>query len=208
LEAGLENIFTAGHGYRNSKTGQETLSLKWRRQIAENPLSSPNADKIENTLFAHFGIELGTLPEIARFTARIKEQPHGGAGTGTRRKGPSLWHIAKEKPTRRRPKDEQPKKRDLGLRDLLEAVSYARNAIAHGDTRRFQRLPNFGEGYVWVRLKNGGWSIQQAHALTGVRSVISVYNTVAHALDEATGFFGSGPTPLRSPDDLIGYDDQ
>lgn len=188
LESGLENIVVAAHGHRNSETGQDTLSRGQREYLVENPLSAPSAIKIERILFAHFGIELGILPEVAKFTATVKTAAYEGAGRGRKQPSSSNWND---------------------LRGFLQAVSYIRNAFAHGDTRRPGAFPHTGEGCVWVRSKNGTtWTVQQPHILTGVRTIISVYNAVAHALDKETDFFGSGPTPLRPPDDLIGYDDQ
>ena len=187
LEAGLENIVLAAHGHRNSETGQDTLSRGQRKYLVENPLSAPSATKIERILFAHFGIELGILPDVAQFTATVKPKSHEGDGRGSRQPSPSNW---------------------ADLKGLLQAVSYIRNAFAHGDTLRPQAFPNTGEGSVWVRSKNGEtWTVQQPHALTGIRTIIGVYNAVAHALEEATSFFGNGKTPLQSPDDLISYND-
>lgn len=182
LEAGLENIVVAAHGHRNSKTGHDTLSRKRREHLVENSLSSPTVDKIENTMFAHFGIELGPLPDVAMFTAYTK--PVTNEGEGRPQSSPTDW---------------------TSLRDFLRALSYIRNAFAHSDTRRLQSPPEFGKGHLWAGSKTGDtWSFQQPHALTGIRTVISVYNTVAHALDNATGFF-CDTLLLRVPDEVIPY---
>lgn len=187
MESGLENIVVAAHGHRNMETGQDTLTRGQREYLVEIPLSAPSATKIDRILFAHFGIELGELPDVATFTATVKPAAYKGAGKGSKKPGPSNWGD---------------------LKGFLQAVSYIRNAFAHGDTLRPKAFPPTGEGCVWVRSQDGKtWTVQQPHVLTGVRTIIGVYNTVAHALDEATGFFGEFTTPLRSPDGLIGYED-
>lgn len=188
LEAGLENLMVAAHGHRTGKTGHATLSRKLRKYLVEQPLAAPNAAKIERLLFSQFGIELGALTDPARFTVRQKRLPHAGSGRGERKPSPVDWS---------------------GLRELLAAVSYIRNAVAHGDTRRQSLLPSAGSGpagagLAWVQKADGTWSVQQPHALTGIRTTIAAYNAVAASLDAAIGFLG-GATMLESPDDLIDY---
>lgn len=182
LEAGLENIVLAAHGHRNLRT-RPILSRNRRKYLVEQPLMSPNTDRIERLLFSQFGIELKELPDVAKFTARVKLSARATTSRGAKRSGPSDWNS---------------------LSQLLRAISYARNVIAHGDTRHGQ-LPTGGEGYIWVRQVDGTWSVQKAHALTGVRTIISVYNTVADALNESTGFFMDS-SPLLPPNSLIDYD--
>ena len=188
LEAGLEDIILAAYGHCNSETGREDHLLPRRRNyLVERRLSSPSFENIEHILIAYFGIELDVLPEIAKFKARIKKSSNKGAGRGAQRLSPSDWN---------------------GLKKLLQILSRVRNAVAHGEAYSSQSLPVGSldyEGYLWVQRANGTWSVQAPHALTGIRTVISVYNTVAFALDKKTGFLNS-TMPLLCPNNMIDYD--
>jgi hypothetical protein len=183
LEAGLENLIISAHGHRMGRTGQASLSRDTRRYLVEDPLQAPNAQKIERLLFSTFGIELGPLPDMARFEARRKLSPNTGSGKGERVPGPTTW---------------------TDLKDFLNALVYVRNAAAHGDTAKLARVPEWAEGFLWVRKQDGTWSIQQPHALTGLRTVVAAFNTTAVALDTTLNLFVKG-SPLRSADDLVNY---
>lgn len=183
LEAGLENVLVAAHGHRTGKTGQATLARDTRRFLVEDPLQAPSPQKIERELFSSFGLELDTLPVSARFEARRKLSPNTGSGKGDRVPGPTTWPALKE---------------------YLGALAYVRNAAAHGDVAKLTALPTQGEGFLWVRKQNGTWSVQQPHALTGLRTVVSTFNAVAHALDASIGMFGA-TSPIKTPAALIDY---
>jgi hypothetical protein len=183
LEAGLENLLVAAHGHRTGKTGQATLARDTRRFLVEDPLQAPSPRKIERALFSSFGIELGTLPPSARFEARCKLSPNTGSGKGDRVQGPKTWPA---------------------LKDYLSALAYVRNAAAHGDVVKLTALPSEGEGYLWVRKQDGTWSVQQPHALTGLRTVVATFNAVADALDASIGMFGAA-SPIRTPAALVEY---
>lgn len=186
LEAGLEDIVLAAYGHCNSETGREDHLLKRRRNyLVERRLSSPSSENIEHILVAYFGIELDVLPEVAKFKARVKKSSNRSDGRGAQRWSPSDWN---------------------GLKKLLQILSQVRNAVAHGEAPQSLPVgsPDY-EGYLWVQRANGTWSVQAPHALTGIRTVISVYNTVAYALDKKTRFLNS-TMPLRYPNNMIDYD--
>jgi hypothetical protein len=182
LEAGLENLMVAAHGQRIGKTGHASLSRDTRKYLVEDPLQAPNAQKIERLVFSSFGVEFGQLPPQAKFEARKKLRPNRGSGRGERVAGPQTW---------------------TDLKEYLDALSHIRNAAAHGDVVKFSSLPRTAEGLLWVRKQNGSWSVQQPHALTGLRTVIAAFNTVAAALDTNLKLFGT--SPLRRPGNLVDY---
>ncbi len=178
LEAGLEDLFFGAHGVRLSMTG--TLDQRSMRSwLVERPLQAPGPAKIEQLLLSSFGVELDLLPASARFTVRRK--PVANAGTGQDQTGPMNW---------------------ASLSQYFDAVVHVRHATAHGDTRRMTNLPSNGKGDVWVPLAGGGWSVQQPHAVTGLRTVVAVFNTVAEALNASVGFDPSH-LQLRRPDEVL-----
>jgi hypothetical protein len=178
----LEDLLLAAHGRRSNKTGQ-TLLRADRRYLVEGPLQDPNAQKIKQVLFGSFGVELDALPRSARFTARKKASPNRGSGRGEEVPGPTTWSA---------------------LCKYLDALSHVRNATAHGDVIRLRTAPQTAEGLLWVKKQDGGWSIQQPHALTGLRTVVATFNTIASALDGQLGLFG-GATPLQTPGAVFDY---
>lgn len=182
LEAGLEDLFLAAHGARAGLTGGQ-LERDERRYLVEAPLQAPNAQKIEQLLFAHFGARLHTISHIGQFTARHKDSPNTGSGRGSQRPSPTTW---------------------ADLRDYVKALAHIRNATAHGDVVKRRNPPDGAEGHLWLRKQDGGWSVQQPHALTGLRTVVAVFNSVAHALDQQTGFLGQA-NPLEPADELFFY---
>lgn len=179
LEAGLEDLLLGAHGFRMSKVGQD--ANPYRSWLVEAPLQAPNAQKLERLLLSHFGITLGSLPAQARFTPYRK--PISNEGRGTPASGPAQWAT---------------------LRPYLDTASYIRNATAHGDTSKLASHPQSLTGYLWVPLKAGGWSVQQPHALTCLRAIVGVFNTVAVALDDELGF-STGSLGLVRPDEAIPY---
>jgi hypothetical protein len=182
LEAGLEDILLAAHGHRAGKIGQ-SLTRDDRRYLVEDPLQVPNARKIKQTLFGAFGIELAALPSIATFTTRRKVSPNRGSGKGDEVPGPTTWS---------------------GLAAYLDALMHIRNATAHGDVVKIRTAPRSAEGDLWVMRQDGAWSIQQPHALTGLRTAVATFNAVAAALDAELGLF-VGQQPLRRADDVFDY---
>lgn len=144
-------------------------------------MQAPNAQKLERVLLSHFGITLGALPTDARFTPYRKQTSNAGRGAPTN--GPAQWTT---------------------LRPYLDTASYIRNATAHGDTSKLASHPQGLNGHLWVPLKAGGWSVQQPHALTCLRAIVGVFNTVAIALDSELGF-STGSLNLVRPDDALPY---
>lgn len=183
LEAGLEDLLLAAHGHRLGRTGSATPK-GWRRWIVEDRLQAPNAQRIGREVLVAFGVDLVTDPVVLppnSFTIRSKRRALGGAGRGAPRPGPRRW---------------------TGIRPLLDALSFIRNATAHGDVGKKARRPESGGGSIWVPLVGGGWSVQLPHAASGLRCIVATFNYVALALDDA-GYLGSDPLPLEAPDDVI-----
>ncbi len=183
LEAGLEELLLAGHARRAGTEG-DPIPRREREHLVESVLQAPNSGKIERALFSAFGIRIGAvaLSATSSFTARRKELAHAGSGRGSVAASPTTW-------------------RDLAA--WLDAVVFIRHAIAHGDIAKHSSYPQSAEGLLWVRLRNGGWSVQQPHALTALRTVVATYNATAVALE---GAFGSPRTAkLRLADDLFKY---
>lgn len=182
LEAGLEELFFSAFGVLTGRAGPTSRDV--RRRLVEDVLVTPGPRKIVNLLDAHFGVSLGDLPPIARFEARRKAWALGGSGKGEMVQGPISW---KE------------------LSDLHSALMWIRNGTAHGDAVKLHLPPPTAEGMIWVQWKDGKkWSIQQPHVLTGLRTVVAVYNTVAYELNEALDLFGD-EAPLRAPNSLVDY---
>lgn len=184
LEAGLEELLLAAHARRSAVEGQSLVRAD-RRYLVEDVLQAPNARKIARTLFSSFGIQLETparLAPVCDFTARKKIVAKAGSGRGTPSKSPDTWPD---------------------LAKWLDAVLFVRHAVAHGDVAKQSSFPETGKGVLWVPLQQAGWSVQQPHVLTALRTVVATYNSVAVALESS---FGSPVrTALRAPDEVFGY---
>ncbi len=181
LEAGLEELVFSAHGRRMRQSG--TATKKTRQSLVENALMTPGPAKIEKLLESQFGIVPSSVPQIARFEARRKDWAKGGAGKGDSQPGPHTW---------------------AELMKYLGAIMHIRNGTAHGDVVKLRNSPANCEGLLWVRLQGGGWSMQLPHAITALRTIVSVFNTVAYELDDAVGLY-SKASPLQSPNDLVTY---
>ena len=182
LEAGLEELVFSAHGVR-ANSGSTTKEA--RKRIVEHTLMTPSPWKIQNVLFDQFGCAPpSTLPDCARFALLAKKESNRGAGKGTKQTGPKTWEE---------------------LVCLHSALNHIRNATAHGDVKKLSNLPDSAEGTLWLRTKDGAWSVQQPHGLNGLRVVVSMYNVVAHTLEHAVDGF-EVHNELRSPDELIKYE--
>ncbi len=185
LEAGLEDLIFAAHAARLNVEGDPIRSrtnspdANPRAWLVEARLMAPSVQKLERVLFADFGLMLGSLPTSARFTALTKDEPNRGSGRGNPRPGPTHW---------------------TDLRRYLEVLNYIRNATAHADARKLVSPPDACEGKLWVAKSDGTWSVQQPYGLTGIRSALAVYNTVAEALNTTLG--RSTNLSLHRPDDV------
>lgn len=186
LEAGLDDLVFAAHGARQRAEGEpvaagiNSLDSNPRDWLVSNRLQSPSPRVVSRILFQDFGVMLGNLPPIAMFEVRRKVSSKAGSGQGDATPGPPDWKA---------------------LSSYLDALSYIRNAAAHGDPVKLHAgRPAHGEGDLWVKLQNGRWSVQQPHALTALRTALSVYNTVAVELAAALG--AVAPKGLVSPDTI------
>ena len=199
LEAGLMDLALAAHHHRitksvTSKAGTSAqLTTERRRLVDVLQLSAPNAHKIENFLLSHFGVRPAQIavPAIAHFTTRSKQVALGGAGSGSRVPFNGDW-------------------RELSIR--LDAIQYFRNAIAHADSRKLTTIPARAlslspreQGSIWARQKNGMWSLQMPHAVTAVRTTVSVFNTVAEVLHSFAHLGRTGMPDLMKPDDVVPF---
>src|SRR5262249_26245657 len=148
-------------------TGTNTPEANPRKWMVEDRLMAPDARKIRRVVFTDFGVLLDALPPSATFTGRNKNWSRGGAGRGSPIPGPTSW-------------------RDL--RPFVDTLAYIRNATAHGDATKLSNSPSGCEGLLWLTQEDGNWSVQQPHALTALRTVVCVFNTVAEALATATSY--------------------
>jgi hypothetical protein len=187
LEAGLEDLIFAAHAARLGceghlvEPGKNSPTKNPRSWLVESRLMAPGATKVEQVLFADFGLLLDKLPTMAGFHLMTKTASHAGAGSGTPKPGPTTWST---------------------LRPYLETLSYIRNATAHADASRLRTLPTTGgEGALWLRKKDGTWSVQQPHGLTALRVSLAIYNTVAEGLRTKLGL--ATPLVLTAPDTLV-----
>lgn len=182
LEAGLEELVFSAFGVLTGRSGDTKRQI--RRTLVEDPLVTPGPAKIARLLEAHFGVELDRLPSIAQFEARRKMVAKGGSGKGDRVAGPrgrgQTWGAT------------------------TTPSCTIRNGAAHGDTTKIHSAPGTAEGLLWVMQQSGGWSIQQPHAYTALCTVVSVFNTVAHALDRQLSLFAR-PSPLCRPNGVVRY---
>lgn len=188
LEAGLEDLIFAAHGVRQGaegdpiEAGTNSPDRNPRSWLVEKRLQNPGSDAVTRVLFQDFGVTVSSLPRAAQFEVRHKAWSLGGSGRGAPRPGPRDWQ---------------------GLRRYLDTLSYIRNATAHGDhSRLHEGQPEHCEGDLWLKLKNGRWSVQQPHALTALRASVSVFNTVAVELAAA---LGRRPPPNLTSPDVIGF---
>ncbi len=198
LEAGLVDAALAAHHHRivnRSPVGSASADLnRARGRLLDSlPHSSPNAQKIENFVLAHFGVLPSNIvvPSIARFTTRVKSRARGGAGQGIEVAFTGDW-------------------RELAAR--LDAIQHFRNAIVHADARKkgtippaASSLPDNVTGSLWALQEDGSWSLQMPHAVTAVRTTVAVFNTVASVLDSASGLSGATTAALRCPDDVVPF---
>lgn len=172
LEAGLEDLLFAAHAARvgvegaTIKSGTNSPDRNPRAWLVESQLMAPSAQKLDRVLFADFGILLDKLPVSAKFTALTKDVSNKGSGRGTAKPGPTGW---------------------TGLHLYFDVLAYIRNATAHADAKKLSNPPSACEGELWVSKADGTWSVQQPHGLTGVRAALSIYNTVAVALNQQLG---------------------
>jgi hypothetical protein len=187
LEAGLEDLLLAAHAVRlgaegaTVRSGTNAPEAKVRKWLADDRLMGPSAQKVERILFGDFAVLLAALPAEGQFRPRRKTKPNAGSGQGQEVVGPAAW-------------------RDL--REYFDAVVYIRNAAAHGDASKLGAPPSYlkCEGDLWLKKADGNWSVQQPHALTAVRTVLAVHNTIAAALAAALGV----PKPtLTSPSVIV-----
>ncbi len=181
LEAGLEELVFSAHGVLTNRSGATKRDI--RKILVEKPLVTPSAQTIANLLEAQFGVVLSAVPPVAQFEARTKPWAKGGAGQGSAVPGPTSWRE---------------------LAEFQSAVMHVRNGTAHGDMVKLRNPPKDCQDLLWVALQSGGWSMQLPHAMTALRTIVSVYNTVAHELDAAVGLFSSA-SPLRSPNWLVKF---
>ena len=170
LSAHLERIpadTAAGANLKQHEIDRITNQL--RNQIS---LSAPNAQKIENTLLSQFGIPPDRIevPGIAHFTARSKQSARGGAGSGNPLPFSGTWQE---------------------LATHLNTIQYFRNATVHADTRKLETIPGNvsqlseqSKASLWATTVTDDWSIQMPHAVTALRTVVAVFNTVVYSLDE------------------------
>lgn len=184
LEAGLEELLLGAHAARRgcegdlAETGVNSPDSNPRAWLADDRLMAPNARKIERILFADFGVVLNGLPVSSQFHARRKNWSKGGSGRGSLVAGPTDW---------------------TGLKRYLETLSHIRNAAAHGDTAKLGKAPSHCEGDLWLLKEDGRWSVQQPHALTALRTVLSAFNLAATELSAVTA---SPPPELTRPDSV------
>jgi hypothetical protein len=185
LEAGLEDVLFAAHGLRQGAEGHAVVSgtnsvggnpRKW---LVEDRLMAPSAQKIERVLFSDFGVILDQLPASAKFSARRKNWSKGGSGRGESVAGPADW---------------------ASLRKYLDTLSHIRNATAHGDATKLEKCPTECEGLLWLKREDGIWSVQQPHALTALRTVLSAFNTAVDGVAARLGV--SPPSTLTKPDTI------
>ena len=185
LEAGLEDLIFAAHAARLNVEGTairrntNSPDANPRPWLVETRLMAPSVQKLERVLFTDFGLMLGALPHSARFTVLTKDEPNRGSGRGNPKSGPSSWSE---------------------LRRYLEVLNYIRNATAHADAKKLLSPPTGCEGELWVTKDDGTWSVQQPHGLTGIRSALAVYNTIADALNSTLGRPSS--LSLQPPDSV------
>jgi hypothetical protein len=187
LEAGFEDLLYAAHAARQGSEGQSveagknSVDSNPRAWLIDKRIQNPGPEQISRILFSDFGIVLGQLPPEARFEVRYKLSSKRGSGRGERKAGPTDWKT---------------------LANFLLTLSYIRNATAHGDPAKLhQSQPQHCEGSLWLTRDNGRWSIQQPHALTALRTVLSVYNTVAIELATKLGV----PPPSITPPNAANY---
>ena len=202
LEAGLVEIALAAHHDRilrssasveNDTQVSHQLARTRGRLIDSLPLSVPSAQKIENFLLTQFGLLPSqiVIPEEARFTARTKRDSWRGAGSGGRVRFSGDWQ-------------------ELGAR--MDAIQYLRNAIAHGDSRKLDTMPQWAEqlsgevkSSIWARKKDDTWTLQMPHAVTAVRTTVAVFNTVTNMLCSIIDPSQSTKVTLRQPDVIIEF---
>ena len=186
LEAGLEDLVFSAHAARLGYEGQSitrgvnTPHSNPRSWLVESRLMAPGASKVEQVLFADFGVMLGSLPATASFTAMIKVSSNAGDGSGQPKGGPKEW---KE------------------LRQYLETLTYIRNATAHADAGKLGACPPHCEGALWLQRADGSWSLQQPHGLTALRAVLAIYNTVVEGLRAALAI--ASVPKLTTPDKIV-----
>lgn len=201
LEAGLVDIGLAAHHQRivNQKPASVTTTaiegeLARARSLTSMSLSAPNAQKVENFMFAQFGILPSqiAIPKEAQFTTRSKPVALGGAGRGTPAQFIGDW-------------------KELAAR--LDAIQYFRNAVVHADSHKLSEIPKNTArhlkavtGSIWARQKNDTWSIQMPHAVTAVRTTVAVFNTVASELLSVVKYGASVADILKPPDDIVPFD--
>lgn len=204
LEAGLVNVGLAAHHHRiesqSAALGEGTgttdeLARARGRLLSSLPLSAPNGQKIENFMLAQFGVLPSQIavPTVARFTALRKPSARGGAGRGTPTPFSGDWS-------------------ELAAR--LDAIQHFRNAIVHADSRKLttipkaaSRLPERARASIWAKQMDGRWSLQMPHAVTAVRTTVSVFNTVAVTVYSVAGLGESSRSVLRRPDDVVPFED-
>lgn len=193
LETGLEDVLLVAHHQRITSVavgvGATELEAARGRLLKSLSLSAPDAQKIENTVLAHFGVLPSqiSIPAVAQFTTRRK--PHAWEGTGTDIPFSGDW-------------------RELATR--LDAIQYFRNAVAHADSTKLKKvpqsvrsLPTGAQGSVCALKKDGTWSLQMPHAVTAVRTTVAVYNVVADALASVVNPGKPPQFGLRSPDEVV-----
>jgi hypothetical protein len=188
LEAGLEDLVFSAHAARLGSEGapiavpHSTPHANPRSWLAESRLMAPSAQKVERVLFSDFGLMLDTLPATAMFTMMTKMSPKGGAGRGVPQSSPAKW---------------------ADLRHYLDTLAYIRNATAHADAGKLGACPAHCEGALWLKKQDGSWSVQQAHGLTALRSVLAIYNCIAEGL--ASVLVGSSASLHLTDPDTIDY---
>lgn len=172
LEAGLEDLLFAAYarslGVEGGSIAATSKAADVRRTVlVGDPLQAPNARKVERLLLGQFGLSVTSVPLSAHHDVMAKDESNRGSGKGTARGGPTTW------------KD---------LKEHWEALSYVRNAVAHADTVKLKdKRPKHAEGVLWVASADGTWSVQKPHALSAMRTVTAIFNTVAEAVAASVG---------------------
>ena len=202
LEAGLVDTGLATHHHRIVKLAKpprlsdsdNEMARARGRLLTSLPLSTPNAQKIENFLLSQFGVLPSRIivPEVAHFTTLRKLKARKGAGSGIPGRFAGEWP-------------------ELAAR--LDVIQYFRNAIAHADSRKLHTIPRVASslsdkiiGTMWARTEEATWSLQMPHAVTAVRTIVSVFNTVTFTLCSVAHLKTANQPILRPPDEIVPFD--
>ena len=170
-----------------ARTSLEEALRRLHRQLCEDgDCADPQLDpsKFRRFLTDHQLEIVEQIPLRLHVALRAKTVAKSGEGSGVATNGPLNSEVVFE---------------------LLGALNHTRNGFVHQDPKKTERLPEHGEGVLWVRPDSGSaWTVQKPHAFSAIRFCHVVFRfVVLCAWGEEAAIDGRSELPVLLEDRLL-----